>query len=145
MVDIASKRFELTFEKKLAKSLEPFPRKSTKSAKNLYFDHFSWILRRTGFFFENPALSLCFKYRFLTSCQKSGKFITAFPRSFPSRNLTNNSTYGAQLTLRINYGDDLIGPLPFGGPKWCSPKDLMNWCAARVGVISNSISMRKNL
>ena len=44
---------------------------SEKSAKNLNFDRFSWILRGTRFFFENRASSLKIVYSRLTWCKKS--------------------------------------------------------------------------
>ena len=44
---------------------------SEKSAKNLNFDRFSWILRGTRFFFENRASSLKIVYGRLTWCKKS--------------------------------------------------------------------------
>ena len=44
---------------------------SEKSGKNLYFDRFSWILRRTGFFSENPTVSVSSPHWCLTSCKVS--------------------------------------------------------------------------
>ena len=44
-----------------------------KSAKNLYFDRFSWILRQTGFVFEKSAfvsLSALFSINFMPSFRK---------------------------------------------------------------------------
>ena len=40
-------------------------------SKNLYFDRFSYIFRRTRFFTENPASSVCTHYCTETSCEVS--------------------------------------------------------------------------
>ena len=75
---------------------------SEKSAKNLNFDWFSWILRRTWFFFENRASSLKIVYSRLTWCKKSeesngGKYENSVGRT---DGLTDGAGYIGPFPLR---------------------------------------------
>ena len=51
-----------------------------KKSKKCHFDHIFVFYGWTRFFMDNPALSVCFSYRFLTSCKKLGRFIASFLR-----------------------------------------------------------------
>ena len=53
---------------------------SEKIAKNHHFDHIFAIFAESGFFSENPALSLSFLYRPLTLCKKSERSLEPFLR-----------------------------------------------------------------
>ena len=76
-----------------------------KKSKNGYFHHIFVLYGWTDIFFENPALSLCLAYRFLTSCQKSGKSLEAFLRyAF--------SNYYQQLQQELNWRWELLLLLP---------------------------------
>ena len=59
---------------------------SKKSAKNLYFDQFSWILRQTGFFPKNRLVtSVWAHYCPSTLCEVSERYYDQFSRKTPDR------------------------------------------------------------
>ena len=87
----------------LAKSLEPFSRKSSMSPFFSTFHHFLLHNSNSRFFLKNPKTLFFFNYRILTPCKKSEKSNEQFSVTFclTDYRQTHSSTFSAPAQLKL--------------------------------------------
>ena len=97
---------ELQHIKKLAKSLEPFLRKSPKTSKTGHFRHCPAHMSGRKSKIENRALWCVYSLRHLTSCKISEKSVQPIPPDLESTHTqTHTHTHTHTHTNILTYGD----------------------------------------